>query len=194
MQRRIAIIGAAMAASMLWTPVRAADIRDIDLSVADGRYTVTARTHVDAPAPAVFAVLSDFPRYGELSSTYREVRWLQEPDAAGSGRVYSLVEGCVLFVCRRLERVEAVRLDAPGHIEAIVEPEASTVPYGVSEWQVSADEAGAAWVDFRMAIEPGFWVPPIIGPLVIRGALALRSGKAAERLERLALGRADEHP
>ena len=41
--------------------------------------------------------------------------------------------------------------------------------------------------DFEM--EPGFWVPPIIGPYVIKRALKASGANAVNRIEAVALGR-----
>jgi hypothetical protein len=41
--------------------------------------------------------------------------------------------------------------------------------------------------DFEM--EPGFWVPPIIGPFVIKRALRASGGNAVGRIEAVALGK-----
>ena len=63
--------------------------------------------------------------------------------------------------------------------------ERSDMPFARSEW-VLTPENGGTRIEYRLAMEPGFWVPPVIGPMVIRRKLRSSGLRAAENLERLA--------
>ncbi|NJO12629.1 MAG: hypothetical protein HC872_03270 [Gammaproteobacteria bacterium] len=87
-----------------------------------------------------------------------------------------------------MRRVETVQ-ETPGSLIATALPEQSDVKYGLtrSYWTASA---GGTEVQYRLEIEPDFWVPPIIGPpLMIR---TLREGTLSlfQNVERAANERA----
>ncbi|MEO1575362.1 MAG: hypothetical protein AAFU65_10435, partial [Pseudomonadota bacterium] len=60
------------------------------------------------------------------------------------------------------------------------------VKYGVSTWTL-AQKDGFTQVNFEMQMEPKFWVPPVVGPYLIRRFLRDGSADAAVRLETYAL-------
>ena len=42
---------------------------------------------------------------------------------------------------------------------------------------------------YNFEMEPGFWVPPVVGPYVIKRALRSNGNAAVNRIEALALGK-----
>jgi len=77
----------------------------------------------------------------------------------------------------------------PCYIAATAIAERSTVHYSRSEWSLYADSDGTT-VIYRLEFEPGFWVPPLVGPIVIKRMLLKRGAAAVEAIEAMALRRA----
>jgi len=94
----------------------------------------------------------------------------------------------VLFFCREVELVERVVVEPESRIEATIVPERSEMRRGWARWDIEPQGQGTL-VRYVAEVEPEFWVPPLIGPLVIRAALKSRGIRAARRLEALAAGR-----
>jgi hypothetical protein len=163
----------------------AAEIRAVDVSYDDGRYYLVSETWFDAPVQGLFDVLTDYDRFTRISSVYKESRFLQ-PAPDGTPRALTRVEGCVLFFCQSMSRVERLEI-APDmtRIRAVVEPEASDFEYSVSTWEFREEDGGTI-VDYRLEMEPGFWVPPVIGPYLMKRRLRRGGEDAIERIERLA--------
>jgi hypothetical protein len=160
-----------------------------------GRYALTAHAYMEAPREAIFVVLTDYDRIGRLSSAYKEYGYL-DPAADGMPVVFTRMEGCVLFFCRSLRRVERMEVDAPGFIRTVGLPEQSDFRYTLSEWWLTP-EAGGTKVVYYLEMEPDFWVPPIIGPWILQRKLQRGGAAAVDRIERLAqelsAGHAPEH-
>jgi len=96
------------------------------------------------------------------------------------------MEGCVLFFCVSMRRVERMELDAPSSIRTEALPEQSDFKSSVSEWTL-VPEAGGTKMTYRLTMEPDFWIPPLIGPWVLKQRLERGGSGAINRIERLAI-------
>ena len=177
-------MGAAMILLLSARPAFASEVISLQVTNQGDLYMLESENYLEASVESVFQVLMDYDNYTRLSSVYQESRQLA-PGPDGAPRVYTLARGCIVFVCRSVEKVE--RLDAnPNHrIVATVIPELSNLQQGVTEW-VLRSEGGGTRLSYRMELLPKFWIPPLIGPPVIRYVLAKGGKNALQRLENLA--------
>jgi len=164
--------------------VRAATLDSVIVTYDAGRYELDADAFLAAPREAVFVILTDYDRFGRISSVYKDYGFM-DPDSDGTPVVYTRMEGCVLIFCRSLMRVERLESDAPGFIRTITLPEQSDFKHSVSEWQLTP-EADGTRVAYHLEMVPDFWVPPIIGPWILQRKLKSGGEHAVERIERLA--------
>lgn len=163
-----------------------ATIRDLDVSRKHGRFHLVAETYLNAPPAAVYAVLIDYnnDRFGRISEIYKESSYLP-PDNDGTLLVYTRVEGCLLFFCRSMRRTERLDTVAPQFIRTTTLPELSDFKYSVSEWRLEPDGAGTR-VNYRLDIEPDFWLPPFVGPWFLKRTLLRDGADPVKRIEQLA--------
>ena len=162
----------------------AAEVRSLTVERDGDKIRVRSDIVLAAPQASVFGALSDYERFAELSSRYEESRFV-EPASDGTQRVYTRVEGCVLFFCRTVERYARLETEPPRLITATVEAERSDFEFGYETWEMETVTGGTR-VLYTHDFDPDFWVPPVIGVWVIRRALNSDSLKAAERIEALA--------
>jgi hypothetical protein len=90
----------------------------------------------------------------------------------------------VWFFCKTIERTERIESEAPTLFRTRAVIELSDFDSYESEWRL-VDEAGGTRIFFSAAMEPDFWVPPVIGSWAIRSKLedtALQMGEAIEYL------------
>ena len=163
-----------------------ASLERVDVTHVDGRFHLEADSFLGASPAAISAVLLDFENdaYSQISEVYKESDYL-EPDADGTPLVYTRIEGCLLVFCRSMRRVERLEVVTPTFIRSTVVPERSDFRYATSEWTLEPEGIGTR-VSYRMALEPDFWLPPIIGPMYLRRVLLRGGVDAVERIEGLA--------
>ena len=171
--------------STIAAPAFGADLLDVSVEKKGDRYTMASRTYFEAPPEAVFRVLSDYDRFERISSIFEDVRFIA-PATDGTPRAYTLVKGCVLFFCKTIERIEELHFTPHSRIVAEVEPEHSDFAYGRTEWRFIPAGSGTE-VHYRMDMEPGFWVPPLIGPYIMKRSFRSDAVEALERIEALAV-------
>ena len=162
----------------------AAELRTLKVQRDNGHIIVGSETFIDAPPAAVFEILADYEGFQAISDVFDETRFL-ERDADGNGLVYSRVSGCVLLFCKIIERVEELTVDPGRTITAVAVPEDSDVEFSNAQW-VFEEEADGTRIDYRLDFKPDFWVPPVLGPMIIRAKLRSRAEAAADRVEEMA--------
>lgn len=147
---------------------------------------MVADTHLDAPPEAIYDVLIDYDEdhFGRISEIYKESDYLP-PDSDGTPLVYTLVEGCLLFYCRSMRRVERLEVEKPRFIRTTTLPEQSDFRYSVSQWLLKAEGDGTRIV-YRLDMEPDFWLPPFVGPWYLKRTLSRGGTEVLARIEQLA--------
>jgi hypothetical protein len=168
-------------------PVTAAELTDIEVEMKDGRYHLSSRTYFEATQAQLYKVLTDYTQFTKFSSAFVESE-NRAPDEQGRPRFYTRLEGCVLLFCKSYVRYGYLELKPDYDIVAITDPELSNFEYSRERWQlIPKGEGTLLKYDFEM--EPGFWVPPLVGPYVIKRTLRSNGRDAVDRIEALALGK-----
>ena len=169
---------------------RAADLRSVSVEHEDGRYKLTSETFFDAEQSELFRVLTDYDLFIKFTAAFTETRNL-DPDDEGRPRFYTRMEGCVLLFCKAYIRSGHLELKPEYDIVAIADPELSNFKFARERWQLIPEEDGVVLIyDFEM--EPDFWVPPVIGPYVVKRAMRSGGISAVDRIEALAQGKEPE--
>ena len=178
---------AAMLLLLLGVPAVAAELLDVYVERKGDRYHFTSTTYFDTTQSQLYNVLIDFDKYPQFSSAFVEAE-NREPDDQGRPQFYTRMEGCALLFCKAYIRIGYLELQPEHEIIAVADPEQSNFAYSWERWQLIPKDEGTIMIyDFEM--EPGFWVPPIIGPYVIKRALRSSGGNAVNRIEAVALGK-----
>lgn len=183
---RWALAAVAAGACLAGSVVHPASIELLDVTRERGVYELVVHTHMDAPAEAIFDVLVDYDRLYRISSVYKETRYL-EPAEDGTPQVYTRMAGCMMFYCMNMRRVERLEAEAPRYIRTETLPEESDFKYARSEWTFEPEHGGTR-VTYTLEMEPDFFVPPVIGPWVLKRTLLRGGSRVIERIERLANG------
>lgn len=164
-----------------------ADLRTVKVEREDKRYSLTSEAYFAASREALYRVLTDYDLFVQFSSAYVETRNVAK-DEQGRPRFFARMQGCVLLFCKEFVRHGYLELKPHSEIVAIGEPSGSDFAYSRERWRLRSEGEGTLLLyDFEM--EPGFWVPPLIGPYVIQRSLREDGTDAIDRIEALALGR-----
>lgn len=163
----------------------AAEIRSIKIDRNGDRYTLVSITHFDATPRQVFQVLIDYDRLAAISETIKESRYLKSDDDNHS-LVFTRIGACVLFYCKTIVKVERLETIEPRSIVTTAIPARSDVRYSRSEWKLEANNDGSTNVVYQLEFEPDFWVPPLIGPFLIKRKLIDFGDAAVDKIEAIA--------
>lgn len=158
---RTALRLAPWAICFLWC--QAAHAFEIERSVAhyaDKHYQFEFVALLDAPVHRVEAVLRDYERYTDLDRRILEARILERP-ADYVTVLETILRACFGPFCRNVKRVERVE-ESPLEIAAFTDPTRSDVRFGETRTMLSMSE-GRTRVSYRTRVEPGFWIPPVVG-------------------------------
>jgi len=178
------ILVTATGAWLVSAPLAALEVLRLESGSDGGIYTIDAELLIDAPPPAVHAVITDYEHLTNLSDRIEESRVLEkEPNAT---LVFTRVEGCFAFFCRTIDRVERVVEFGPDHVEATTLPEQSDIGFGKVVWVLHDDGDGTTRVEYYAALEPTFWVPPLIGRVAFRRSMAAEAMHMFRNIEALA--------
>jgi hypothetical protein len=161
-----------------------ATIDSIEVDKKKGIYSLHAETFLDATPEAIFDVLIDYDRFGRISGAYKEYGYL-DPLPDGTPVVFTRMEGCLLGFCKSMTRVERLEAATPAHIKTVTMPEHSDFKRSSSQFFME-EEGGGTRMTYMLEMEPDFFVPPLIGPWLLKRTLLRGGGRAVARIERLA--------
>lgn len=158
----------------------AATVESFEVDRAGDHYSATMRMQLEVPADRAYAVLSELGELTRLNDSIQVSEWVAED------KLRIVAELCFAFFCRHMVQVQTVTF-GPGHQLAMkVLPGQSDLRFGEAEWRFEALGPRRSRLHYRTELEPDFWVPPFVGPWVLRRKLAAQAEKTARGIERVA--------
>lgn len=163
---------------------QAAELRSVSVDKTDGRYVLRSEAWFDASVRQIYQTLLDWDLSTEFSSVVAESRNL-EPDDQGRPRFYVRNEACLMFYCVSFEREGVIEHTPFEEIRTRVDPGKSDFYFSNETWSFREEGAGTLVV-YDLEFKPKFFVPPMIGPYMIKRKLKNSSGDAIDRIEAIA--------
>ena len=175
-----------LATLLIMDSTSAAELRNIEVEHDKGRYSVNSEVWFDASVAQVFEVFRQWDLSTQFSSAIVESRDIAA-DEDGRLGYYVRNEGCVLFFCKSFVRQGHVELKLNEELRAVANPAISDFRMSNESWTFVA-EGGGTVVIYNLLMEPDFWVPPGIGPYLIKRKFRNNGGDAIDRIETIAQG------
>lgn len=173
-----------------WLPVQAlwaGVLQHMDVEHRAGRYTIDMQVTLEVPADAAYQTFTDYPNLNRVNDAIESSKVLEQDPQRGA-LVQSMIRVCVLIYCRRLNQTQWMRQIPPERLTADVVPEDSDFSFGHAEWRIWPCADGAC-LSFTAELEPSFWVPPIIGPWVVKRKLRQEAIQTCDGIERTSRAR-----
>ncbi|MEJ2508749.1 MAG: SRPBCC family protein [Gammaproteobacteria bacterium] len=163
-------------------PACAGEVLSSHVDYTDDHYLIDIDMRIDANADKVFARLQDYNHLHRINSAIKSSRLLKTDGRIK--RVRIVTRGCVWFYCRRVEQVQNIEEIRDRYLVATIDPKVSDFKYGRVIWHVWHDDTGTR-IRFSADLVPDFWIPPLIGPWVMKKKLLEEGRQTITGLERL---------
>ena len=160
----------------------ASEAVEADVTYEAGVYTLNVHARIVAPPTKVRDMLTAYDHLERVNPAVKE-SWVIYTFSPLHHRVHTRIDACVAFYCKQLLQVWDVEENPDGDIMATIVPEASNFKSGYARW-ILREVNGKTSLHFMTVLEPSFWVPPLIGPWLIRYTLRREALESIENLER----------
>jgi carbon monoxide dehydrogenase subunit G len=144
-------------------------------------YALAISVQIDAPIEVVYQSITDFDNLAAINPNIENshlVGWTN----AETQRVHSVIKVCILMFCKRIVQVQDVTRPGEHVIEAVIVPSVSDFRSGFARWQLRP-QGESTLLSFSHRFEPDFWVPPVIGPWIIKRKLISEVAETAMYIE-----------
>lgn len=166
-----------------WTLSQAGEVLVAHAGHERGRYQVEVDVRLAADKAQVWRLLTDYVHYGQLNEAIRSSEIL-ERRGKHALRVRTVTEACVYVFCRNIVQVQDVTQANENYVSATVLPHASHFRHGVARMRLW-EEGAMTRVRITAEVEPDFWIPPLIGPWLIKRKLRAEALETVHNVERL---------
>lgn len=114
--------------------------------------------------------MTDYEQLAQVSEIVLSSHKITENRSLDDGpiRVRINTRTCILFFCFKARIVEDVEIVNEGTLRAVIIPKLSDFKSGEIIIQVQDYSDNQTQVNFDSRFTPDFWVPPIIGPMIIK--------------------------
>jgi Polyketide cyclase / dehydrase and lipid transport. len=171
-------------------PVAAGEIQHASVMYERGVYTVDFVAQVTAGQPEIYRLITDHDHLHRLNGNILESALIDTPDETLKRRRV-VMHVCILFFCRDVRLVEKLRENGVDEVIATVVPSQSDFRTGKTLWQVMPVTADKTRLRLQSKFQTVFWVPPVIGPWLIRKKIVQEMSQMINRLEQYAGGTED---
>jgi hypothetical protein len=166
------------------TQLIAAELIDLTLTHNQGVYQLKLEIILDASPEYIHEVVTDYVHIYRVNPSIIDSEILHTPDNSVV-RVRTLINDCIMIFCKVINRVEEVSVHDTGNISAVVIPELSNIKSGVTIWQIQS-MGGRTRINYLSSIEPGFFIPPLIGTHFVKQKLKKEALLSLDNIERIA--------
>ena len=165
----------------------AGEIMSANVGHEGNDYTLDLVMQIEAGREEIVALLMDHDNFKQLSEIMIESGLVQDaPEDKTRRRL--VVETCIVFFCFRAVMVEDLEQFSDGRILAIMVPEESDFKYGRTEWQIEPLGPARSEINYSFHLQPDFWVPPAIGPFILKRKMIKEAQVSILKMENLAAG------
>ena len=163
----------------------AGEVQHASVEYQAGIYSLSFEVVINAEFDTVRAIVTDYAKLDQLSDMVIKSTLLNMPDSENQRRLL-VIRACLLVFCRNLKVVEDVVTAGPDQFVATVVPESSDFKSGMTRWQLTRVDKQRTRIEFEGYEEPGFWIPPLLGPVLVKRRLLKEAMAVMNNIELLA--------
>ena len=174
-------------ASLLWVSapsVWPAELTQFEVTRTGQEYTVTLDAVVTGEHHRLLRLVTDYNHWPQLNSAILESELIRSGDDFHH-TVRSITHACILFFCRDITQLQdIVELENVG-IDARTIADQSDFRKGIVEWRIQPIDQEHSHISVFARLEPDFWIPPLIGPWIVKHVLRREALETIASLEEL---------
>ena len=165
-------------------PLSAGEVKHLAVQHEKGIYHLDLDALIDAEQSVIWSIVTDYDHLDRLNEIFAESDTLLQEDPIKKRRI--LIKACILFFCIESRLVEDVEESDNKLILAVVDTTQSDFQSGTSHWQILPEGRNQTRILLQSQIKPAFWIPPIIGPILIKHKLHSAARQTIKNLELIA--------
>ena len=167
---------------------RSGEIEAARVTQQDGEYQVHLSVKVSGDQLTIYKITTDYDQLARLSDIIIESGLVERIDQDGNKIVRRrlLTKTCLILFCFVATLVEDITESGDGIIKTTIIPEESNFLYGDATWQVLESDEPYTLIIFNSRFKPDFWVPPLVGPLLIKKMVLDETKKTITNIEKIA--------
>jgi hypothetical protein len=155
--RYAVVASVCLLACLLISPANA----EVQISEAEGVYSINLVMQMEVPAQYVYRVLTDYVHIYRLEPAIIDSEILPSADN-GVVRVRTRIADCIALFCIKIDRLEDVRELGYDTLQVTTIPTLGSFKSGHAVWKILGMEERTQ-VIYQAQIVPDFYIPPLIG-------------------------------
>jgi len=165
-------------------PLFAGELQQSDVVYKEGVYLLNFAACLDGQFSKVYTLLTDYENLHRLNNDLLDSKILSK-NSYEIYRLQFIARTCILMFCFKKTLVVDVEELSKGEFNATVITELGDFSSGHATWHLTSIGIQQTHVRFEGVVQPNFWLPPIIGSVLIRHKIRKLSLESIQQIEHL---------
>ena len=169
--------------------VSSASLKKSSIEYKDKRFLYSFEAQINARHDRVLDKLHNFEQWDRLNGNISKSKVLETLPGNKIKRLLTLTQ-CIFTFCFNLKFVEIVTL-SKDRLEMNIVAGEGNFSAGRAIWETVSEGTYKTLIRVNATLSPDFWIPPVVGPLVLEKVFLKQIKKTIETIETLAKSRKD---
>ena len=169
--------------------VSSASLKKSSIEYKDKRFLYSFEAQINARHDRVLDKLHNFEQWDRLNGNISKSKVLETLPGNKIKRLLTLTQ-CIFTFCFNLKFVEIVTL-SKDRLEMNIVAGEGNFSAGRAIWETVSEGTYKTLIRVNATLSPDFWIPPVVGPLVLEKVFLKQIKKTIETIEMLAKSRKD---
>ena len=169
--------------------VSSASLKKSSIEYKDKRFLYSFEAQINARHDKVLDKLHNFEQWDRLNSSISKSKVLETLPGNKIKRLLTLTQ-CIFTFCFNLKFIEIVTL-SKDRLEMNIVAGEGNFSAGRAIWETVSQGTHKTLIRVNATLSPDFWIPPVVGPLVLEKVFLKQIKKTIETIEMLAKSRKD---
>lgn len=165
--------------------VYAGEVKKAVVQNEKGLYTLDIDVIVDAEQSAVWKIITDYDHMDRLNDMVTESGIIRNDNETITVRTIN--KTCILLYCINARLVQNFQEINHTIINTSVDATQSDFNFGEAQWRISPVPNNRTRIQYHCKKKPSFWIPPVIGPIIMKKKMLSTIKTTMDSIEMLAM-------